>query len=121
MTSMEATESKYRTLSPALSERMKRLWAGTEARALGRGGIAVVVRATWLARNTVVRGLKELDEDSPMDPARVRQPGAGRKRKAVLDPLLRDAPEGLIEPVTRGDRNLRCGGQARAPGGWPGN
>ena len=103
MTSMEAVEAKYRTLLPALSERMKRLWAGTEARALGRGGIAVVVRATGLARNTVVRGLKELDEDSPMDPARVRRPGAGRKRKAVLDPLLKDALEGLVEPVTRGD------------------
>jgi hypothetical protein len=103
MTIMAAIRSKYRALLPTLSERMRRLWAGTEARALGRGGIAVVARATGLARNTVVRGLKQLGEKSPLDPARVRRPGAGRKRKVVLDPTLKDALEQLVEPVTRGD------------------
>ena len=103
MTIMAAIRSKYRALLPTLSERMRRLWAGTEARALGRGGIAVVTRATGLARNTVVRGLKELREKSPLDPTRVRRPGAGRKRKAVVNPTLKDALERLVEPVTRGD------------------
>ena len=103
MTIMAGIRVKYRALLPSLSERMRRLWAGTEARALGRGGIAVVTRATGLARNTVVRGLKELGEKAPLDPARVRRPGAGRKRKAVVDPTLKDALERLVEPVTRGD------------------
>jgi len=103
MTIIESIGQKYHTLLPTLSERMRRLWAGTEARALGRGGIAVVARATGLARNTVVRGLNELDEDAPLDPAYVRRAGAGRKRKAVLNPSLKDALEGLVEPVTRGD------------------
>jgi len=100
---MAGIRAKYRALLPSLTERMRRLWAGTEARALGRGGIAVVSRATGLARNTVVRGLKELDEESPLDPARVRRAGAGRKRKAVLNPSLKDALDRLVEPVTRGD------------------
>jgi len=100
---IESISEKYRALLPTFSERMRRLWAGTEARALGRGGIAVVARATGLARNTVVRGLTELDEDSPLDPARVRCTGAGRKRKVVLNPSLKDALERLVEPVTRGD------------------
>jgi hypothetical protein len=100
---LESIGEKYRTLLPAFSERMRRLWAGSEARALGHGGIAVVARATGLARNTVVRGLKELDENSPLDSARVRRAGAGRKRKAVLNPSLKDALERLVEPVTRGD------------------
>ena len=104
MTTIQTTiGEKYRTLLPTFSERMRRLWAGTEARALGRGGIAILVRATGLARNTVVRGLRELDEDSPLDPARVRRPGAGRKRKAALTPSLKEALERLVEPVTRGD------------------
>ena len=103
MINIESIGEKFRTLLPTFSERMRRLWGGTEARALGRGGIAVVARATGLARNTVVRGLKELDEDSPLDPAYVRCAGAGRKRKAVLNPSLKDALEGLVEPVTRGD------------------
>ncbi len=103
MTIMAGIRAKYRALLPTLSERMRRLWAGTEARVLGHGGIAVVTRATGLARNTVVRGLKELDQDSPLDPARVRCAGAGRKRKTVLNPSLKDALERLVEPVTRGD------------------
>jgi hypothetical protein len=103
MTIIEEIGIKYRALLPTLSERIRRLWAGTEARVLGRGGIAVVSRATGLARNTVVRGLRELDDGSPMDPARTRHAGGGRKRKAILDPTLKDALEHLVEPVTRGD------------------
>ena len=103
MTTIESIGEKYRALLPTFSERMRRLWAGTEARVLGRGGIAVVARATGLARNTVVRGMRELENDSPLDPARVRRAGAGRKRKAVLNPSLKEALERLVEPVTRGD------------------
>jgi len=103
MTITEEIGIKYRTLLPTLSERIRRLWAGTEARVLGRGGIAVVSRATGLARNTVVRGLRELDDGSPLDPARTRRAGGGRKRKAILNPTLKDALEHLVEPVTRGD------------------
>jgi hypothetical protein len=99
----EEIREKYSALSPTLNERVRRLWAGTEARVLGRGGIAVVTRATGLARNTIVRGLRELENASPLDAERVRQTGGGRKRKAILDPALKQALEGLVEPVTRGD------------------
>ena len=103
MTIIESIGKKYRTLLPTFSERMRRLWAGTEARALGHGGVAILTRATGLARNTIVRGLKEMDVDAPLDPGCVRHGGAGRKRKAVLNPSLKDALERLVEPVTRGD------------------
>jgi hypothetical protein len=86
-----------------MDERHRRLWAGTEARALGRGGIAVVARATGLARNTIVRGLAELAQKRRLSPSRVRRPGAGRKRATVLAPGLSAALEELVEPVTRGD------------------
>ena len=33
---------KYMALKPLMDERMERLWAATEARALGRGGLARV-------------------------------------------------------------------------------
>ncbi len=82
---------------------MRRLWAGAEAQSLGRGGIAIVARVTQLARNTVVRGVRELREPKVQDTTRIRQPGGGRKRKAVLIPGLQSALENLVEPVTRGD------------------
>jgi len=86
-----------------MDERHRRLWAGTEARALGRGGIALVARATGLARNTIVRGLAELAQRRPLSPARVRRRGGGRKRASALAPGLTTALEALVEPVTRGD------------------
>ena len=95
--------AKYRALLSTLNERQRRLWAGTEATALGRGGIAVVVRATNLARNTVVRGLAELSRKDIPNHDRVRRHGAGRKRAIELAPGLMAALEELVEPVTRGD------------------
>ena len=95
--------AKYRALLPAMDERHRRLWAGTEARVLGRGGIAVVARATGLARNTIARGLAELAHKKPLSPDRVRRPGAGRKRATLLEPGLTTVLEELVAPATRGD------------------
>ena len=95
--------AKFRALLPAMDERHRRLWAGTEARALGRGGIAIVARATGLARNTIVRGLVELAQKKTLSPSRIRCPGAGRKRTTLRVPGLTTALEELVEPVTRGD------------------
>ena len=78
------------------------MWAATEARALGRGGIALVARATGISTSTIGRGLSELRSRARMPPGRVRRPGGGRKRTIDKDPtLLRDL-EGLVEPTTSG-------------------
>ena len=79
------------------------MWAGAEADVLGHGGVAIVVRATGLARNTVVRGLAELSVKGRPDPDRVRSHGAGRKKTTDIEPGLMTALEKLVEPVTRGD------------------
>jgi hypothetical protein len=54
-------EARYRSLAPVLTERSRRLWAATEAKALGHGGIALVERATGISRSTIQRGMRELD------------------------------------------------------------
>ncbi|MGH2705446.1 MAG: ISAzo13 family transposase, partial [Actinomycetota bacterium] len=46
----------WQQLSPHLNERQRRLWAGAQARALGRGGIAAVARETGMSRSTVQTG-----------------------------------------------------------------
>jgi hypothetical protein len=94
---------KYRALSPALDERQRRLWAATEAQAMGRGGVAQVVRATGLAKTTVLRGITQLPSTSQLEPGRIRVPGGGRKSLTALDPHLIEAMETLVEPATRGD------------------
>ncbi len=51
---------RFTSLSPHLSERERRLFAATEARAAGYGGIAAASAATGVAASTIGRGLKEL-------------------------------------------------------------
>jgi hypothetical protein len=94
---------RYLALGPELNERQRRLFAASEARSCGRGGIAAVVRATGISKNTVVRGIAELREGTRLDPGRVRRAGAGRPRLTESDPELVAALEALVDPDTRGD------------------
>jgi transposase len=106
MHDVEGIRQKYEALKPFLDERVRRLWAGAEARGLGRGGIAAVAAATGLSRDTIRKGMGPLGEGRALAAgvgARLRQAGGGRKRVVDQDEtLLRDL-EALVEPVTRGD------------------
>ena len=104
---LRAIESKYRSLSVLMDERMRRQWAAAESRAYGWGGVRAVSTVTGMSPNTIRKGLAELavrDEnpDAPVEPA-LRRTGAGRKRRTETDPELLDALESLVEPTTRGD------------------
>lgn len=105
----QAVGRRYRALASVLNERQRRLWAGAEALAAGRGGIATVSRATGLGRPTVYRGIRELEERkegaAAEGPAaeRIRRPGAGRKRLTKSDQTLLTDLQRLVDPVTRGD------------------
>ena len=97
---------KYESLRGVMDEQMRRLWAATEARALGYGGVTTVARAVGLTRPTITAGMKELGDARELVPLapkhRVRRPGAGRPRVVEADPGLRPALEELVEPVTPG-------------------
>ena len=97
---------KYEALRGVMDEQMRRLWAATEARALGYGGVSTVARAVGLTRATITAGMKELGgarQLVPMAPKhRVRRKGAGRPRATDIDAGLRPALEQLVEPMTRG-------------------
>lgn len=99
----EATlAARFASISPYLDERQQRIWVGTEARALGRGGISLVARATGLSRPRIYRALDEL-EQAPVLDGRVRRPGAGRKSAREKDPELEAALDALLDPDSRGD------------------
>jgi transposase len=94
---------KYSALAAHLTERGRRIWAATEARSYGRGGIAAVDRATGITDKTIRRGVRELRVGSGAATGRIRQVGGGRKRLTDHDPLLIRDLERLVDPVTRGD------------------
>jgi hypothetical protein len=94
---------RFAGLGPELNERQRRLWAASEARSHGRGGIAAVSRATGISEDTVGRGIKELAAGVRLEPGQVRRRGAGRPALTVSDPTLLGDLERLVDPDTRGD------------------
>jgi len=100
----ELISSKYQSLQFALNERTRRLWAATEARAIGHGGIQLVAAVTGLARSTIYDGLKELDHPEVGAPGQsIRRPGGGRKPLVDTDLTLLGDIDQLVDPHTRGD------------------
>ena len=96
--------SKYQSLQSELNERTRRLWAATEARALGHGGIQLVARVTGLARTTISDGLNELDHPEVRAPQQyIRRSGGGRKSLIDNDLTLLGDIDQLVDPHTRGD------------------
>src|SRR6202140_4534678 len=83
-------------------ERGKRVFAASEARAAGWGGVAGVAAITGLARSRIIRGLKDLDGPA-LEPGRVRRAGGGRHRVTATDSTLLGALKRLVEPATMGD------------------
>jgi hypothetical protein len=79
------------------------MWAATEARAVGQGGITGVARATGTAYSTIMRGLAEPQTGGSAAPGRVRRRGGGRKRTVEKDPTLLADLEGLVEPTAADD------------------
>ena len=102
---MDTVRRKYVGLSGVLTERSRRLWAATEAMALGHGGIALVERATGVSRSTIARGIQEvsLGGSGELPAERTRRPGGGRKSAKAKDPTLLDDLDALVEPMTLGD------------------
>src|SRR6266568_9112394 len=100
--SEEALATMSAVLSPHLDERQRRLLAGAQARALGRGGVAAVARVSGMSRSTVQTGAGEVDQ-GPELTERVRRPGAGRPRLEDRDPGLVEALDALVDPTARGD------------------
>ncbi len=103
---MNTIKSKYDALSKVMDERVRRLWAAGEAKALGWGGISMVSAATGLSRTTITTAVKELDalgKDEALPQQRIRRPGAGRRRITRKYPNIVQDLEELLEPYMRGD------------------
>ena len=104
---VETLRGKYSALAAVLTERSRRRWAATEAKAVGHGGIGLVERATGISRSTIQRGLRELEAEQRsgemLTGDRTRRPGGGRKATVQKDPGLLVDLEGLVEPTASGD------------------
>ena len=112
MTERKAAEAEIRErfecLQGTLTERSRRLFAGSEALAFGYGGITAASRAAGLSPQTVRRGLEECQEIElgvvpPLARHGSRHPGGGRKKLTHKYPQLLPTLKELVESTTRGD------------------
>ena len=102
MNDENAIQSRYLAVRDHLDERGRRMFVAAEARAAGFGGITAVSQATGVARSTIWRGLKDLQDPTPPTDG-VRRKGAGRPSLAEVSPALLTDLRALVEPATMGD------------------
>ncbi len=99
----EVIRNKFFQINPTLNELSRRRWVATEAKALGRGGVSVVSRATGVNRNTIMKGILEIANKDKIDVNRLRKKGGGRKKITEKDPGLNKALFEIVEPTISGD------------------
>jgi transposase len=83
-----------------LDERLRRLWAATEALTIGARGLHVVSIATGLSKSTIRAGIRQLnsvDTKSIVEGGRIRKKGGGRKSIARQEGRLQEDLQGLME------------------------
>ncbi len=103
MDAEELVSQKWRLLKATMDERVRRLWAGAEADAIGYGGVAAVARATGMAISTVRKGRDEARAGArPEDVVKVRR-STGKRPYETVFPKVWPALDKLVDPVTRGD------------------
>jgi hypothetical protein len=81
---------------PILNEKQKRYFAAIEADIIGFGGISVISRITGFTRDTIVRGLEDLN-DPMLEIDKIRISGGGRQKIESFDPTLIDDISLILE------------------------
>ena len=89
--------TKYQQMQTMLNENQWRQFLALEAQE--RGNIQEVAEEAGVSKNTVRRGLEEIEGgDLYRAGSRQRHPGAGRKKKESQDETLIADLEGLLDP-----------------------
>src|SRR5438874_11949553 len=90
-------KSKYQQMRAILNEKQWRQFLALEAQE--RGSLLQVARDAGVSKNTVRRGVEELEGQQPYVPGdRQRKEGAGRKKKESQHESLIADLEGLLDP-----------------------
>ena len=107
MFSDDELHKKFNLILPHLNEHTARLYLGSEAQILGRGGKQRVANLAGVSRVRIDKGIAELTakkmvkEDSPLQ--KIRKAGGGRKQLKESQAGLLEALESIVTPHTRGD------------------
>jgi len=98
----DVLERKIHQMMPLLDEKQLRRYLGSEAEALGYGGIAIVAQISGKARNTIVAGIKE-NKSGENSAVGVRKAGGGRKPIREKHPEIAKVIENIVSDSTFGN------------------
>ena len=98
----EGLKNKIRQMMPLLNEKQLRRYLGSEAEALGHGGIEIVSLISGKARNTITAGIRE-NKSPEEDDNRIRKVGGGRKSIKEKYPALPKLLESIVSDSTFGN------------------
>ena len=97
-------QTRIDSMLPRLDKRQRRIYLGTEAKSIGRGGITLIARLASVTRRTISKGIRELSEnDTHIEVGHVRKSGGGRKKEFDKQPELLNAIRDIVDPHTMGD------------------
>ena len=101
----EKIEEDMKRFYESLNEKDKRRYAAVEALKLGRGGQVYIEEVLGCDRNTIAKGIGELEsrEVSQDKENRIRREGGGRKRAEDVDASIEVDFLHLIASYTAGD------------------
>ena len=107
MHSDDELHKKFKSILPHLNEQSARLYLGSEAKILGRGGKQRVARLAGVSRVRIDKGISELT-DAPIvnkdsSTQKIRKAGGGRKKHKESQVGLMEILESILNPHTRGD------------------
>ena len=96
-------EKQILNILSRLNESQSRWYAAREAIAFGRGGIKLMNKIIGMSRTTIIKGMKELKEDSLGYDGRIRKYGGGRKKLEQKDSLLGESLRRIMDEDTAGN------------------
>jgi len=99
-------KKKFESMLPHLDEHTARLYLGSEAISMGRGGKQKVSKIAGVSRVRIDRGIAELSSEeviSRVEGKKIRKSGGGRKLAKENQQGILEALEAIVNPHTRGD------------------
>jgi len=95
-------EERIRMMLPQLNEIQRRLFLASEAISYGRGGIAKVIQITGVSRNTIKRGIDEINSGLTFD-GKIRNSGGGPKSVEEKHPDIEERIRKIVDGSTYGN------------------
>jgi hypothetical protein len=95
-------EQRIKTMLPQLNENQKRLFLASEAISYGRGGIAEVIRYSGVSRNTIKKGIAEVQSGVVFD-GKVRKKGGGPKWSEDKHPSIQEKIQIIVDGTSYGN------------------